>query len=200
MDFNEVVRKRRMTRSFKSRPVEESVVRELIELATRAPSAGKTQGLHVITLVGDALTNFWKISFPAERRTDFKWPGLFDAPVVTLWLADPDAYVARYSEPDKTHTGLGAGVDAWPTPYWTVDGSMALGTFLLAVENAGLGALLFAVFNNVGEIRQEFAIPDGLQILGAVAIGVADETTSLKGVSANRPRRSVDSVVHRNHW
>ena len=200
MDFIDVVRKRRMTRSFLKQTVSEATLNDLVELAVRAPSAGKTQGLHVITLTGEALTRFWEISFATDRRNDFKWPGLFDAPFVTLWLVDADAYVARYSEPDKSHTGLGVGVDAWPTPYWTVDGSMALGTFLLAAENAGLGALLFAVFNNVSEIRKEFGIPTNLQMLGAVAIGIADQASPQKGVSATRARRSVDSVIHHNHW
>ena len=189
-----------MTRSFLTDSIPEGAIDELIDLASRAPSAGKSQGLHVIALQGDSLVRFWDVSFPEEARGNFKWPGLFNAPVVTLWLADPDAYVKRYAEPDKSHTGLGSSPNDWPTPYWTVDASMALGTFLLAVESAHLGALLFAVFNNVEHVREEFGIREPLQLLGAVAVGVPAHDDAPKGVSAVRPRRSVGEVVHRDKW
>ena len=189
-----------MTRSFLTDPIPDSAIDSLIDLASRAPSAGKTQGLHVIALQGDSLARFWDVSFPEGERRNFKWPGLFNAPVVTLWLADPDAYVARYAESDKSHTGLGSSANDWPTPYWTVDASMALGTFLLAVESARLGALLFAVFNNVEQVRKVFGIRDPLQILGAVAVGVPARDAAPKGVSAVRPRRTVSEIIHRDKW
>jgi len=200
MDFVEVVRARRMTRSFSSAPVHSETIDHAVDLATRAPSAGKTQGWHVIALEGESLFRFWSVVFPKEQRATFKWPGLFDAPLVILWFADPQAYVERYSEPDKSHTGLGAGVEAWPTPYWTIDASMALGTFLLAIENAGLGALLFAVFNNRDVLMTELAIPSHLELLGAVAVGYSAQGTKQPGVSASRKRRSPAQIIHRNRW
>jgi len=42
-----------MTRSFERRPVEPALLEHLIELATWAPSAGKTQGWHVVVLRDD---------------------------------------------------------------------------------------------------------------------------------------------------
>ena len=200
MDFVEVVRSRRMTRSFSSESVHPETIDLAVDLATRAPSAGKTQGWHVIALEGESLFHFWSVVFPEDQRASFKWPGLFDAPLVTLWFADPQAYVERYSEPDKSHTGLGAGVEAWPTPYWTIDASMALGTFLLAIENAGLGALLFAVFNNRDALMTELGIPSHLELLGAVAVGYSTQGTQQPGVSASRKRRSPAQIIHRNRW
>ncbi len=200
MDFVEVVRSRRMTRNFSSEPVHSATVEIAIDLATRAPSAGKTQGWHVVALEDESLVRFWSIVFPEDNRASFKWSGLFDAPLVTLWLADPQSYVERYSEPDKAHTGLGAGVDAWPTPYWTIDGSMALGTFLLALENSGLGALLFAVFNNREVLVTELGIPSHLELLGAVAVGYPKQGPRQPGVSASRKRRSPAQIIHRNRW
>ena len=43
-EFAEVVRRRRMTRAFDSRALPDGVLDELVDLASRAPSAGKTQG------------------------------------------------------------------------------------------------------------------------------------------------------------
>ena len=96
---------------------------------------------------------------------------MLDAPIIALPLADASAYTARYAEPDKARTGLGAGADAWPVPYWTVDTSMAVMTFLLAAQDAGLGALFFGVFRNEAALRVELGIPADLELLGAIALG-----------------------------
>ncbi len=190
-----------MCRSFRPDAVDPSLIDTLVDLASRSPSAGKTQGWHLVVLEGQSTDRFWRHAFPPERRTGFRWPGLFAAPVVMLALADPDAYVERYGEPDKRATGLGAGADAWPTPYWTVDGSMALMTMLHAADDAGLGALLFAVFNGADSVRAELDIPDRLQLLGAVALGWPSvDAGAERGRSATRPRRTAADIIHRDGW
>ena len=122
--------------------------------------------------------------------------------MIALAFADPQAYVQRYAEPDKRRSGLGEGVDAWPTPYWTVDSAMALNTLLLAAEDVGLGALFFAVFSGEAELRTALHIPDELQLLGALALGWPDQPRSQRGdgLSAPRGRRSADEIIHRGGW
>jgi nitroreductase len=186
-----------MTRSFTDEPLPAGLLEQLVDLASRAPSAGKTQGWHIVVLEGADKQRFWDITLPADRRAGFRWPGLLLAPTVLLPFADPGAYVARYSEPDKESTGLGRGVDAWPTPYWTVDASMALMTLLLAAEDAGLGALLFGVFRGEAELRAALHVPKDLVLLGAVALGFPAETASGPGRSATRNRRSPASILRR---
>lgn len=199
-DFGAVVRRRRMCRSFRPDPVDPALVDSLVDLASRAPSAGKAQGWHLVVLEGEATDRFWRHAFPVERRAGFRWPGLFDAPVIALPFADPAAYVARYGEPDKAATGLGEGVEAWPTPYWTVDASMAVMTLLLAAEDAGLGALLFAVFRGADAVRVELGVPEHLQLLGAVALGWPSVDRAEPGRSAPRARRSPSAIIHRGTW
>lgn len=192
-----------MCRSFRPDPVPPEVVDRMVDLAARAPSAGKTQGWHLVVLEGAETDRFWRHAFPAERRGSFRFPGLFEAPLILLPFADPDAYVARYAEPDKAATGLGSSPEAWPTPYWTIDASMSVMTLLLAAEDEGLGALLFAVFHGEAEVRAELGVPDGLQLLGAIAMGrPADDATTgdRRGISARRPRRGVAEIVHRGGW
>lgn len=200
-DFGALVRRRRMCRSYRPDPVDPALIDALVDLASRSPSAGKTQGWHLVVLEGAATERFWRHAFPVERRAGFRWPGLFTAPVIALPLADPSAYVERYGEPDKAATGLGAGVDAWPTPYWTVDASMAMMTLLHAADDVGLGALLFAVFNGADEVRAELGIPDHLQLLGAIALGwPADDAVAEQGRSAARRRRPAEAIIHRGGW
>ena len=107
-EFADVVRRRRMTRAFDGRPVPPELLDELVDLASRAPSAGKTQGWHLVVLEGAETARFWDITLPTMRRGAFRWQRLLDAPVIALPLADPRAYTDRYSEADKKATGLGA--------------------------------------------------------------------------------------------
>jgi nitroreductase len=209
-EFADVVRSRRMTRDFDSRPVPPELLEELIDLASRAPSAGKTQGWHVIVLEGEETSRFWNITLPPMRRGTFRWKHLLDAPLIALPLADQRAYMTRYSEPDKQATGLGNSPDAWPVPYWTVDASMSVMTMLLAAESVGLGALFFGVFRGERELRRTLGIPPTMQLLGAIALGYRGEQTDRgtgddtgpggPGHSAPRKRRTPEEIIHRGGW
>jgi nitroreductase len=203
-EFAEVVRSRRMTRAFDGRPIGADILDGLVDLASRAPSAGKTQGWHLVVLEGSDTDLFWDSTLPAVKRDSFRWQHLLTAPVIALPLADSKAYVDRYAEPDKAQTGLGAGASAWPVPYWTIDASMAVMTLLLAAEDVGLGALFFGVFRGERELRQRLGIPPGLELLGAIALGyptaAPGDAASGPGRSAGRGRRQAQQIIHRGHW
>ncbi|WP_040494288.1 nitroreductase family protein [Ilumatobacter nonamiensis] len=202
-EFRHVVRNRRMTRAFAPEGLDPALIDEFVDLASRAPSAGKTQGWHALVLEGpEQVGRYWDITLPIEKRASFRWTQLLDAPVLMIVLADPDAYVERYGEPDKERTGLGAGTEAWPAPYWTIDASMAAMTILLAAEDEGLGALFFGLFQNESEVRQEFAVPDRLQIIGVIALGLpaASGEPKEQARSADRPRRSPGEIIRRGRW
>ena len=201
-EFAEVVLGRRMTRSFSERALPDGVLDELVRLAARAPSAGKTQGWHLLVLEGADTARFWDITLPSSRRASFRWQGLLDAPAILLPFADPQAYTDRYSEPDKAATGLGVAPEAWPVPYWTIDASMSVMTLLLGAENAGLGALLFGVFKQEAALRESLGVPPGLELLGAIAIGYPSDPVDHdgKGLSAGRPGRTPGQIIHRGQW
>jgi nitroreductase len=207
LEFADVVRGRRMSRAFSSQPVDSELISQIVDLAARAPSAGKTQGWHALIITSSDTTKFWDDTLAVEKRESFRWKQLLDAPVIALVFADPLAYVERYSEDDKAHTGLGASTEAWPTPYWTVDASFAAMTMLLAAEDAGLGALFFAVFSGEQQLRARLHVPDAMQLIGALALGwpVArdakiENSKASKGASANRARRSAEQIIHLNGW
>lgn len=190
-----------MTRAFLPDPIAGDVLDALVDLAARAPSAGKTQGWHLVVLEGADTTRFWDVTLPPSRRPAFAWPLLLDAPVIALPLADPQAYLDRYAEEDKRGSGLGVSTAAWPAPYWTIDTAMAVMTLLHAAEEVGLGALFFGVFAGERELRDELGIPDHLLLLGAIALGApADGDDRRRGRSTPRRRRPVDEIVHRGGW
>lgn len=200
MEFDDVVRSRRMVRSYTDEPVDPLLIDELIDLARRAPSAGKTQGTHWVVLEGSEQTaRYWDTTLPPERREEFPWPGLLHAPVIVLPVADEAAYLDRYSEPDKARSGLGSDTDAWAVPYWQVDTAMATMTLLHATVDRGLGALFFGVFDNTDAVCAEFGLPSNVRPIGAVTIGWPAENDR-RSKSAQRSRLPIDTVLHRGGW
>jgi len=198
--LTQIVRRRRMTRAFRTDPVPDELLDSLVDLASRAPSAGKTQGWHLVVLSGDETARFWDVTLPPDERAEFAFPHLLDAPVLALPLADPQAYLTRYSEPDKAGSGLGSSTSSWPAPYWTIDTAMAVMTLLLAAEDAGLGALFFGVFDREAALRAAVGIPDGFDLLGAVALGYPTDGETRAGGSATRRRRRPAEIIHRGGW
>ena len=52
MEFQDVVRRRHMVRSYQDRPLPPGVLDRILANATRAPSAGNTQGWAFLVLEG----------------------------------------------------------------------------------------------------------------------------------------------------
>src|SRR6266852_9684597 len=99
MEFQDVVRKRRMVRSFEGRALPREVLDRILANATRAPSAGFSQGWAFLVLEGPEQTGkFWSVAFPEAR--DSPWPGVYRAPVIIVALSCAQAYLDRYAEPD----------------------------------------------------------------------------------------------------
>lgn len=198
-----LIRSRAMCRSFLPDEVDRAIITKVVDLGTRAPSAGRSQGLHIVELTGVDREKLWGNSLPGDRRTTFAFPGLLRAPVLLLMFVDPDAYVQRYAEQDKTHTSLGEGRQQWRTPFWFVDAGMAAMSMLLAAEAHSLGALFFALPEPEGQIRGDLGVPDSLATVGVLALGykdVDDPHSRGSGRSAARPRRTADDVIHRGQW
>lgn len=200
MDLTAALRGRRMVRDFTSEPVAPDVVDGLLDDARRAPSAGNAQAVRFLVLdTPTVVDGYWDISLPAERRDGFAWPGLLRAPVLVVVLVDPRAYVARYAEDDKRHTGLGAGTEAWPVPYWWVDGGAAVQNLLLGAVGAGLGACLFGLFSAEAPVLGAHGVPDGWRAVGTVALG-RPAPEQRPGRSAGRDRAPLGDVVRRGRW
>ncbi len=186
-----------MVSAFQKKSVDAELLNRIVEIASWAPSAGKAQGWHLLVLQNEDTNRFWNVTLPKEKRASFRWQHLLDAPVIALAFADPNAYLERYSEPDKAATKLGSSTESWPTPYWTVDASFATMQLLLAAHDVGLGALFFGVFSGEQKLRSDFNVPEQMQLIGAVALGwPIPEKATEKGASARRPRRKPSEIIH----
>ena len=197
MQFADCARSRKMVRAFQKKSVDAELLNRIVEIASWAPSAGKAQGWHLLVLQNEDTNRFWNVTLPEEKRATFRWQHLLDAPVIALAFADPNAYLERYSEPDKASTKLGSSIKNWPAPYWTVDASFATMQLLLAANDVGLGALFFGVFSGEQKLRSDFNVPEQMQLIGAVALGwPMPEKATEKGASARRSRRKPSEIIH----
>ena len=102
MEFQEVLRRRRMVRRYDmSRPVPPEVVERLTANALRAPSAGFSQGWGFLVLDRpDDVARFRDAATPAEGAEQW-FAATFEAPLVIVPCANKDAYLDRYAEADK---------------------------------------------------------------------------------------------------
>lgn len=189
-----------MCRDFTDDPVPADVLGRVLAAAFRAPTAGNTDGLDLVVLEGVDTARHWDVTLPADRRPGFRWPGLMRAPVLVEVIVDPAAYVERYSLPDKAHSGLGDGAEAWPVPFWFVDGGAAVMAVLLAAESEGLGALLFGVFGHEAAVRRALGVPAGRRVVATVALGLPAPGGRLPSRSARRGRPGPGRRIHRGGW
>lgn len=196
MELGTVVSQRHMCRSFRDDPVSAEVLERAFQLATRAPSAGKTQGWAFVVLEGAATMDFWRHAADSSWLEHPSHPGLLRAPVVVVPLASKELYLERYSEPDKAGRRT---VDAWQVPYWLVDAAFATMLFLLGLAQEGLGALFFSLHKPAGPLLCHLGVPEGWEPIGAVALGWPSPDDK-PATSAKRRRRSTTEVVHRGHW
>src|SRR5215472_1784875 len=173
MQFQELVRRRRMVRRFERRPVPRDVLLRVLEVARHAPSAGFSQGFDFVVLdEPEQIDWFVRVTehpdFPEDRPKPGETP-----PCLVLAISNKPAYLDRYSRPDKERFGL-QKAEAWPVPYWDVDAGMAVMLVLLAASEEGLGAVFFGLFWGEDVLMRDLGVPEGCRPIGVVALGYPD--------------------------
>jgi nitroreductase len=199
MELDEAVRRRAMVRSFSTRPVARDRVDSLLRAALRAPTAGNTGGTAWVALVGPEETElYWSATTDEawRSRNEERAAGLRRAPAVLLSYSSPAVYVSRYDEADKAGSGLGAGPEAWPVPYWHTDAAFGVMTVLLSAVEAGLGACVLGAFRGEQELAAALGVPEGWRLFGAVALGHPD---GMDRRSRSLERAGLDTA-ERIHW
>jgi nitroreductase len=197
MEFEKVVRKRRMVRNFRPEPVPADATNQLLELALHAPSAGFSQGWAFIVITEGELKK--KIG-ELQGEKDYYASSRFhkfvsEAPTLIVACVSEKIYHDRYQEPDKLKED-GTEIE-WPTPYWFLDiGCVCMLIFLSAV-NQGLASAFTGVFR-VRQMKQLLGIPDHFHPVGVISIGYGAEDT--KSPSLKRGRRPIKEVIHYEHW
>jgi nitroreductase len=197
MDYDDVVRRRRMVRNYDaSRPVAADVVDRLLDYAVRAPSAGFSQGWGFLVLTEEADRElFWTASSP-EVTTSWS-DGMRRAPLIIVPHSNRSVYLERYAERDKGWTDRDAA--RWPAPYWDIDAGFASLLMLLGAVDAGLGACFFGIPpERIAAYREAFGVPPEFAPIGAITVGYP--APDRRSPSLARGRRPVAEVAHRGRW
>jgi len=164
MEFQEIVRRRRMVRRYSDEPVAQESVDRLLRNAVRAPSAGFSQGWGFLVLDRpDDVARFWVAATPPARTASpDRWlRNMREAPVVVVPFSSEAAYRRRYAEPDK------AGPAAPPGAHVRGDGAVTGGAVAEGAVTGGAVA--------------EGAVTGGAATEGAVTGGAAGSGSANAG-------------------
>ncbi|MFI9388293.1 nitroreductase family protein [Kutzneria sp. NPDC052558] len=193
MDFADVLRARRMVRSYRPDPVPEDVVRRIVQVVHRAPSAGFSQGHRLIVVTDpDIRAEVAARIEPTYVESGMK-PWVSVAPVLIVIGVREASYHERYQQPDKVTEDGEEGV--WPVPYWWFDSGSLLVMLQMAAANEGLATGFFGP--HADGLAELVGLPADVGLSGIMTLGYSDDND--RGVPAtltNRPKRiPLDGLV-----
>jgi nitroreductase len=199
MEFAEVLRRRRMIRSYDTtRPVPPDALEAVLAAALRSPSAGFTQGISLLVLQSAPERDaFWR----ACDTTDSAWlRGMQLAPVLIAVWTSQEIYLDRYAEPDKGWNDRDP--ERWSAPYWFIDAGMASMAALLSAVDHHLGACFFGIpADRIAAVRQAFGVPASQLSVGVISLGYpAAPEMRIMGSPARRSRKDPAGLIHRGVW
>jgi nitroreductase len=197
MEFAEIVRRRRMIRSYDAaRPVPADALDAVLAAALRVPSAGFTQAISFLVLTSDSeRETFWRLTADADSA----WlRGMRSAPVLVALWTNQEAYLDRYAEPDKGWTDRDPA--RWSAPYWFVDAGMASMAALLSAVDQHLGACFFGIpADRIAAVRDTFGVPPSQLSVGVISLGYP-VSAPISGSPTRRLRKAPAELVHRGAW
>lgn len=164
-----------MVRAFDGSAVDTAELAGLCREAMLAPTAGHARGVEAVVLGGATGVGRYLLAATDARwrATSRRADGFALAGGAVVVLCDPEAYAARYAEPDKATSGL-SDASRWPVPYWYGDAGAYTMALLLLVEEQGLSACFLGAFRNEQAVLDEVRAPPGRLLYGAVLVGGSD--------------------------
>jgi nitroreductase len=155
MDFDEVVKKRKMIRKYEQdRQVSTDIINKLLRNAHRSPSAGHTQVQEFIIVI-DPITKR-KLCQASLGQSQVE-----NASVLIIVCSNTSRSVERYR---KRGTEF----------YSIIDGAFASMVMLLSAVNEGIGASFVGAFED-NEVRKILRIPIQVRPIGIIALGYPAE-------------------------
>ena len=192
MQFENVIRRRKMVRAYTSDPVLQGAVERIVAAGLAAPSAGNAQGTRLAVVTSDSLRR--RI---ADAAGEPDWiakgyrPWLGTAPVLIGLGVRIGDYGDRYDSRDKAAS---TPVRAWDVPYWWFDAGAACEAMLLATVNEGLAAGFLGSHNIPGlALLLEWSDVDPA---GVITIGHAADSPPV-GSAISEPARQGRVSWHR---
>ena len=198
MEFQEVVRRRRMIRRYRSDPIPEDAVERIVSAILRGPTGGFSQGIDVIVITTPEMRQ--RVVEALSDEPEPSDPKLV-APLQLIITVDEERYHRRYNEPDKLAITGGKEV-FWPVPYWHIDAGAAMMLALLAAVDEGLAAGFYGHPDQEARLQRVLGIPASIVPIGVITVGY-DGEGSLSAEARQRfrtRRRPRSEAVHREQW
>lgn len=168
-EFHDLLKRRRMVRSYLPDPVDREVIERIVGTVRRAPSAGFSQGQRLIAITDPALRRTLAVLAGEDGYDEMgfgRW--ISRAPVQFVPCVSEKVYRDRYDEPDKRRPGE-EPMD-WPIPYWWMDVGCTVENLLLAAVDEGLAAG-FAGPQDIDGIRAALGLPADFAPVGVIPVG-----------------------------
>lgn len=221
MNYDEVVFGRRSIRAFQDKAVPRTVLEEVIELATRAPSSMNTQPWHLHVLTGEPLDRIRAgntermikgVPPSKETRDSGSYEGEHRNRQVEIAVQLFEAMDIARDDKEKRQDWILRGFRQFDAPVSIVvtydrvlrDGDIAqfdCGALVNGLVNAAWSRGLGCVVNSQGimqspVVREHAGIPDDQVIMICVAMGYPDEDFPANAVvSKRRPVNEVANFV-----
>ncbi|HWS38264.1 MAG TPA: nitroreductase family protein [Actinoplanes sp.] len=198
MDFDEVLRRRRMVRGYDpDRPIPPELVDKIVRHGLRAPSAGFSQGWSFLVLTEPAdRARYWE-STALSASPDGWLTRMRTAPLIIVALSNKSAYIDRYADSDKGWTDRDES--RWSAPFWDIDTGFAALLMHLTAVNEDLGSCFIGLpTTRVASFKEAFGVPAEFSPIGALTIGYRG--TDKRSPSLRRGHRPVADVVHHGRW
>ena len=218
MEYHEVINGRRSTRGFLEKPVSLEVLKEVIELAVRAPSSMNTQPWHFHIVTGEVLDNIRRentkrnvegVPPSREIKSPLGYEGKHRERQIEIAIQLFKEMGIERDDKEGRQDWVLRGFRQFDAPVAiivTFDEELKeddiskfdCGAAVNGLVNAGWSKGLGAVINSQGimqspVVREYAKIPDNQIIMICVAMGYPDESFPANKVVSNR--RSVDEVA-----
>jgi len=200
MEFREALAQRHMVRNYTNEPVPAESLDHIIDAGIRAPSAGFSQGQRFVVVTSESQRKAIALAAGEEHYVSEGFdPWISRAPAHIVICVDRDAYLSRYSEPDKAGADGPASTEKdWPVPYWWVDAGASMMAILLAAVDEGLAAGFLGA-QALDDIHEVLEIPGNILVVGIATIGHAAAKDRKSG-SIDRGWNARSDVVFDNRW
>ena len=195
MEYQEVLRRRRMVRNYAPEPVSEDILERIVQAGRKAPSAGFSQGTAFVIVTDPELrTAIANLCDEPDYVAAGFDPWISKAPAHIVICVSEDVYHQRYREPDKVDDA-GNEID-WPVPFWWIDAGAALMLVLLTAVDEGLAAGFLGT--DADDLQHLLGIPSTMVPIGIVTVG--HPAPDRRSNSLKRGWRPDENVVHWQTW
>jgi nitroreductase len=189
MDVFEAMKNRRSIRHFKSAPIDDKAVQQVLESAHWAPSWSNNQCWRFIIVrdaaikeqIADTLT---KIKIENEMIENAACQAIKQAPLLIVVCAEKGQ--AGYNIDGTTTTDKGK--------YWFMfDVALAVENLTLAAHAAGLGTVIIGAFDSI-EVEHILGVPDGFAVVTMTPLGMPEKAGQVS------PRKKLTEVLYKEKF